>query len=284
MSGLILVATPIGNLGDLAPRAVEALRRADAICCEDTRRLSILLNHAGIPRPRLLVVNDHTEAARVGEVLELLAGGATVAVATDAGTPGISDPGERLVRAAQRAGHPVTIVPGPSAAVSALAVSGLPTSRFVFEGFLPRSGSGRRQRLVDLAGERRTIVLYEAPHRLARTLADLATAWGADRPVVLVRELTKLHEEVWRSTLGPAAAQVAAEGGRGEYVVVVGGAPERAPASEDDVDAALRLALAAGTDRKTAVAEVAAALGVPKRGVYAAAVRLRNRSDHPDGP
>lgn len=275
MSGtLVLVATPIGNLADLAPRAVEALRRADAICCEDTRRLAKLLAHAGIARPRVLVVNDHTEVARTPEIIELLQGGATVAVATDAGTPGISDPGERLVRAALRHGITVTTVPGASAAVSAIVVSGLPTGRFVFEGFLPRSGSGRRARLAELAGERRTIVLYEAPHRLARTLADLAGSLGGTRDVAIARELTKLHEEVWRGTLAGAMERSGDREPRGEYVVVVAGAPEPAPAGADDIDAALRAALDAGTDRKTAVAEIAAALGVPKRTVYAASLAL----------
>ncbi len=271
---LVLVATPIGNLGDLAPRAVEVLRAADAICCEDTRRLAKLLTHAGVARPRVIVVNDHTGSERIGVVLDLLHRGALVAVVSDAGTPGISDPGERLARAAGDAGHVVTVVPGASAAVGALVVSGLPAGRYVFEGFLPRSGSGRRQRLAGLAGERRTIVLYEAPHRVARTLADLAGVLGVDRDVVIVRELTKLHEEVWRGSLSDAAARAVTVDPRGEYVLVVAGAPEPEAAGEADIDAALRDALAAGTDRKTAVAEVAAALGVPKRTVYAAALRL----------
>jgi len=271
---LVLVATPIGNLGDLAPRAVDVLRSADVICCEDTRRLAKLLAHAGVARPRVIVVNDHTETERIGDVLDLLNRGALVAVVSDAGTPGISDPGERLARAARDAGHAVTVAPGASAAVGALVVSGLPAGRFVFEGFLPRSGSGRRQRLAELVHERRTIVLYEAPHRLARTLADLAGTLGPDRDVAVVRELTKLHEEVWRGSLADARERAAATEPRGEHVLVVAGAPEPEAAGEADIDTALRAALAAGTDRKTAVAEVAAALRVPKRVVYAAALRL----------
>jgi len=271
---LVLVATPIGNLGDLAPRAVDVLRSADVICCEDTRRLAKLLAHAGVARPRVIVVNDHTETERIGDVLDLLNRGALVAVVSDAGTPGISDPGERLARAARDAGHAVTVAPGASAAVGALVVSGLPAGRFVFEGFLPRSGSGRRQRLAELVHERRTIVLYEAPHRLARTLADLAGTLGPDRDVAVVRELTKLHEEVWRGSLAHARERAAATEPRGEHVLVVAGAPEPEAAGEADIDTALRAALAAGTDRKTAVAEVAAALRVPKRVVYAAALRL----------
>jgi 16S rRNA (cytidine1402-2'-O)-methyltransferase len=272
--GLILVATPIGNLGDLSPRAVEALAAADVIACEDTRRTGRLLEHAGVAKPRLLVVNDHTEAAATRTVLDALDAGNTVAVVTDAGMPGISDPGERLVRAAVAAGHAVSVIAGPSAAIAALVVSGLPTGRFVFEGFLPRKGSGRTARLGVLANEQRTIVLYEAPHRLAATISDLASAMGDDRRVVLVRELTKLHEEVWRGSFADAAARVHEVAPRGEYVVVVAGAPESAPATDDDVEAALRVRLAAGVDRKTAVAEVADELGVPKRVAYDASLHL----------
>jgi 16S rRNA (cytidine1402-2'-O)-methyltransferase len=271
---LVLVATPIGNLGDLAPRAVEALAGADVIVCEDTRRTRTLLMHAGVRGPRRIVANEHTEAATAAHVAELLAGGATVAVVTDAGTPGISDPGERLVRAAIDGQHDVTVVPGPSAALAALAGSGLPTDRFVMEGFLPRRGADRRERLAEIAQEWRTTVLFEAPHRLARTLADLAAACGHERPVVLARELTKLHEEWWRGTLGGALAHVEVQGPRGEYVVVLGGAPTPEPPTTADVVAALEARLTAGVDRKTAVSEVAQELGVPKRAVYDAALRL----------
>ncbi|HET6664528.1 MAG TPA: 16S rRNA (cytidine(1402)-2'-O)-methyltransferase, partial [Acidimicrobiales bacterium] len=182
---LVLVGTPIGNLGDLAPRAVDALRSADAICCEDTRRTGRLLQHAGVERPALVVVNEHTEVRQVSGVLARLGRGERVAVVSDAGMPGISDPGERLVRAAVAAGYPVEVVPGPSAAVAALVASGLATGRFVFEGFLPRKGSGRTERLAAVATEPRTVVLYEAPHRLARTVADLVDACGPDRRVAV---------------------------------------------------------------------------------------------------
>ncbi|MGZ4695609.1 MAG: 16S rRNA (cytidine(1402)-2'-O)-methyltransferase, partial [Acidimicrobiales bacterium] len=193
---LVLVGTPIGNLGDLSPRAVAELGRADAVACEDTRRTGRLLAHAGVTAPKLLTVNDHTEVAAVSDVLARLDRGERVAVVSDAGMPGISDPGERLVAAAAAAGHTIEVVPGPSAAVTGLVISGLASGRFVFEGFLPRKGSGRSARLVELAAERRTIVLYEAPHRLVRTLTDLAGAVGSDRGVAVARELTKLHEEV----------------------------------------------------------------------------------------
>ena len=272
---LVLVATPIGNLADLSPRAVEALRAAGAIACEDTRRTGRLLQHAGVPAPRLIVANEHTEVGAAAEITRLLDAGVTVAVVTDAGTPGVSDPGERLVGAAVAAGHVVEAIPGPSAALAALVVSGLPTGRFVVEGFLPRAGSGRRRRLAELAGERRTVVLYEAPHRLARTLSDLVVVHGPERAVTISRELTKLHEETWRGTLGDAVERVAAVEPRGEHVIVVAGAPDAPPATADDVRAALDAALAGGLDRKAAVAAVAAALGVPKRIVYDESLRRR---------
>ena len=268
MGSLVLVATPIGNLGDLAPRAAAELARADAVACEDTRRTGRLLAHAGITAPKLLVVNDHTEAGAVRDVLARLGRGERVAVVTDAGTPGISDPGERLVRAASAAGHRVEVVPGPSAAIAALVLSGMATGRWVFEGFLPRRGSGRTERLAELAGERRTIVLYEAPHRLARTLSDLAGALGDTRRVVLARELTKLHEEVWRGTLAGAVERCAEVAPRGEYVVVVDGAPAPSAAGDDELADALAEAVAAGRSTRDAVALVAARFGVPRRRVY----------------
>ena len=184
---LVLIATPIGNLGDLSPWAVEELARADAIACEDTRRTGRLLKHAGVDAPRLLVVNDHSEAGAARDIVRRIDGGQRVAVVTDAGTPGIADPGERLVRAVLDAGHPVEVVPGPSAAIAALVTSGLPAGRFCFEGFLPRKGGGRTERLAALATERRTVVVYEAPHRIVRTLTDLAEAFGGDRRVSISR-------------------------------------------------------------------------------------------------
>jgi 16S rRNA (cytidine1402-2'-O)-methyltransferase len=269
---LVLVGTPIGNVGDLSPRAVEELGRADVIACEDTRKTGWLLKAAGVDRPRLLVVNDHTEAAAVREVLSRLDRDERVAVVSDAGMPGISDPGERLVRAASAAGHVVEVVPGPSAAITGLVASGLPTGRFVFEGFLPRKGSGRGARLADLATERRTIVLFEAPHRLGRTLADLAGALGGARRVVLARELTKLHEEVWRGTLDGARAHCEEHEPRGEHVLVVDGAPAPADATDDEIRTALEHARAEGRTTRDAVDDVAALLAVPRKRVYALAV------------
>jgi 16S rRNA (cytidine1402-2'-O)-methyltransferase len=267
----VLVATPIGNLSDLSPRAIEALAAASLVCCEDTRRTGRLLQHAGVRAQRLAVANDHTEVARIGDVLDVLAAGGDVAVVTDAGTPGVSDPGERLVRAAIDAGFEVTAVPGPAAAVMALTISGLPTSRFVFEGFLPRSGRERAERLAAIADEPRTSVIYEAPHRIQRTLADLLAVCGADRPVAVCRELTKLYEEVVRGDLG----DITIDEPRGEYVVVLGGRPSETPAFDDDaIRAALRNALTAGVSKKDAVAAVSKQLGAPRKMVYALAVAL----------
>lgn len=272
---LVLVGTPIGNLGDLSPRAVEALTTADTIACEDTRRTRALLSHLGVPAGRRLVaVHDHNEAAAVADVLARLDGGQRVVVVTDAGMPGISDPGERLVAAAAAAGHAVEVVPGPSALVAALVVSGLPTGRFSFEGFLPRKGAARAQRLREVAADARTTVIFEAPHRVRETVADLAEVAGGLRRVAVARELTKLHEEVWRGTLAGAVEHLAGREPRGEYVLVLDGAPPPDPAGEADVEAALRARLDAGADKRAAVADVAVALGVPKRVVYDVAVRL----------
>jgi 16S rRNA (cytidine1402-2'-O)-methyltransferase len=265
---LVLVGTPIGNLGDLTPRAVEALAAADLVCCEDTRRTGRLLQHAGIRAAALRVVNDHTEASAVADVVARLGRGEAVAVVSDAGMPGISDPGEQLVAAAVAAGAVVEVVPGPSAAITGLVASGLPAGRFAFEGFLPRKGSGRTERIAEVAAERRTVVLYEAPHRVARTLVDLQAACGGDRRVVLARELTKLHEETWRGTLAEAVDHVAAVEPRGEYVVVLDGAPAPAAVTDAEVRAALVSARAAGATTRDAVAEVMARLGVAKRRAY----------------
>jgi len=272
---LVLVGTPIGNLGDLSPRAVEALTTADTIACEDTRRTRALLSHLGLPAGRrLLAVHDHNEADEVANVLARLDKGEQVVVVTDAGMPGISDPGERLVAAAAAANHAVEVVPGPSALIAALVVSGLSTSRFCFEGFLPRKGTTRARRLAEVAADVRTTVVFEAPHRVRQTVADLAAAVGDSRRVAVARELTKMHEEVWRGTLAGAVEHLSTKEPRGEYVVVLDGAPPPDPAGEADVEAALRARLDAGTDKRSAIAEVTAALGVPKRLVYDIALKL----------
>jgi len=269
---LVLVATPLGNMADLSPRAISTLSSAHTVACEDTRRTGQLLHLAGVTAKRLVPVHEHNEASMIPVILGLLGAGETVALVTDAGLPGISDPGSRLVAAAAAGGFDVSVIPGPSAVVAALVVSGLATDRFVFEGFLPRKGADRRARLEAIAGEPRTVVLYEAPHRLVATLNDLTAVCGASRRVVLVRELTKLYEEIWRGTLGEAVT-LAAEP-RGEYVVVLDGAPPASAATDADIEAALVEELALDGDRRAAVTAVAASLRVPKRRVYEAALRL----------
>ena len=276
MSTLWLVATPIGNLGDLPPRAVDVLAHVGLICCEDTRRTGLLLQHAGVRAERLAVCNDHTEVSRIDDVIRVLGDGRDVAIVSDAGTPGISDPGERIVRAVIDAGYDVSAVPGPSAAIMALTISGLAADRFVFEGFIPRKGADRAARLTDIANEHRTTVIYEAPHRVERTLEDLRIACGDDRQVVVTRELTKLHEEVVRGPLG----EIDIGGPRGEYVLVVDGAPvDDRPISDDDVRLALRDELANGSSTRDAAATVAKDVGRPKREVYALAIGLSSETD-----
>jgi 16S rRNA (cytidine1402-2'-O)-methyltransferase len=220
---LVVVATPIGNLGDLSPRAVEALASSDYVYCEDTRRALKLFNHAGISGPRLVSHHRFNEAATTPTAVARAKAGATIAIVTDAGTPLVSDPGARLVRAALAEGILVEAVPGPSAPLAALVVSGLATERWCFEGFLPRSGRKRTDRLDAVSSEvERAIVLFESPHRIQRALDDLVVACGPERPVAVCRELTKLHEEVWRCSLGEAADRSQGVKPRGEYVIVLG--------------------------------------------------------------
>ncbi len=278
----MVVATPIGNLGDLSPRARDELSTADLVCCEDTRRTGRLLQLAGIGSRPLRRVDAHTEAGEAEAVVARVAAGERVVLVSDAGTPGISDPGAAVVRAVVAAGLPVLAVPGPVAAVAAAVVSGLDTARLALDGFLPRRGPERSARLAELAVERRTVALYEAPGRVAATLADLVAACGPDRPVAVARELTKLHEEVWRGPVAEVVARAEADPPRGEVVIVLGGAAGATDGSvasgDDDVRAALRTARARGLSPGRAAAEVAAALGRPRREVYALAL------DAADGP
>ena len=277
----MLVATPIGNLADLSSRARAVLEAADLICCEDTRRTRALLSAAGVPAGRrLLSLHGHNEKERLEQVAAAVAGGATVAVVSDAGTPGIADPGAWLAAQLAAAGETVSTVPGPSSVIGALVVSGLSTERFCVEGFLPRKGGERRRRMASLVADERTTVVLEAPGRVAATLADLAEVAGdaaPSRPVAVVRELTKMHEEVWRGSLADAAAAFAAREVRGEVVLVVGGAPTPPAAGDADVEAAVRAALARDpTAGPRQVADrVAATLGVPRRQAYEAALRVR---------
>ena len=270
---LVLVSTPIGNLGDLSPRARAVLAEADVVCCEDTRHTGAMLKRLGIEARRFVSLNAHNEADRVELVLEELASGHTVALVSDAGTPAVSDPGERLVAAAAAAGFRVTAVPGPSAVLAALVVSGMGLSRWRFEGFLPRKGPERRHRLGDIASAPCPSVCYESPHRLAATLSDLAVACGSERPVAVCRELTKLYEEVWRSSLADAAAHFAALPPKGEIVVVVGPASLAvAEAGTGDLRADVEALIGTGMSRRDAVRDVAAKRGIARSVVYAAAV------------
>ena len=274
MSGtLYLVATPIGNLGDLSPRAADTLAQADFIAAEDTRVTMKLLSHLGLKKP-MVSYHEHNKASAGPAVLSRLLSGETCALVTDAGTPAVSDPGEDLVRLCAENGVAVQSIPGCCALISALAVSGLPTGRFVFEGFLPVNKGQRRERLQALLGEERTIIFYEAPHKLRGTLADLLEAFG-DRPLALCRELTKLHEETRRTTLVQAAAYYQDNEPRGEYVLVVGGA---APAEEGAVTLEEGVALVLerrtrGERMKDAVRQVAADTGLARNELYDAALR-----------
>ena len=269
---LTLVGTPIGNLGDFSPRARRALEEADFIAAEDTRVTLRLLNYFGIKKP-LVSYFEHNKYQSGDKILQRILAGENCALVTDAGMPAVSDPGEELVALCAREGVAVTAVPGPSAVVTAVALSALPAGRFTFEGFLSTSGRSRAEHLEELKGERRTMVFYEAPHKIAKTLADLAAALGAGREVSLCRELTKMHEEVIRTTLGEAAERYAAEPPRGEFVLIVEGAAEAVdPDALDDRMAraldAVRARMAAGETRKDAVKMVSAELGVKKNALY----------------
>jgi 16S rRNA (cytidine1402-2'-O)-methyltransferase len=274
---LILCGTPIGNLDDLSPRAVRALESADIIACEDTRRTRKLLSHFGIRARELVVYHEGNERKKAKDLAGRIARGVTVVLVSDAGMPGLSDPGYLLVTACIEAGIDVEVIPGPSAAISALAVSGLPPARFAFEGFLPRKQGDRRRRLHELAHETRTIVFYESPHRIEACLSDLLECVG-DRPACLARELTKLHEEVRRGPLSKLLDSVREEPVRGEIVVVVGGAIG-VHADEPDTPELARRAqqlMDEGIDRKEALANVAREAGVPKRKVFDALVDFRD--------
>ena len=274
MSGkLYLVATPIGNLGDLSPRAAETLAAADFVAAEDTRVSLKLLNHFNIKKP-LVSYHEHNQAISGPAILNRLLSGETCALVTDAGTPAVSDPGEGLVALCAENGVEVLAIPGCCAAVSALAVSGLPTGRFVFEGFLPVNRGERRERLAELAGEERTMILYEAPHRLRATLADLAEAFG-ERRVTLCRELTKLHEETRRTTLSEALARYTENDPKGEFVLVLAGRErpaERAVTLEEGVDMVLSRR-EKGERMKDAVRQVASDTGLGRNERYQAALR-----------
>ncbi|MFJ6682351.1 16S rRNA (cytidine(1402)-2'-O)-methyltransferase [Streptomyces werraensis] len=275
---LVLAGTPIGDISDAPPRLAGELAGADVVAAEDTRRLRRLTQALGVtPKGRVVSYFEGNETARTPELVDELAGGARVLLVTDAGMPSVSDPGYRLVAAAVERDIQVTAVPGPSAVLTALALSGLPVDRFCFEGFLPRKAGERLGRLREVADERRTLVYFEAPHRLDDTLAAMVEVFGADRRAAVCRELTKTYEEVRRGPLAELAAW-AAEGVRGEITVVVEGAPEKGPEEIDDAELVRRVRVReeAGERRKEAIAAVAAAAGLPKRQVFDAVVAAKN--------
>lgn len=271
---LYLVPTPIGNLGDVSRRCAETLAATDFIAAEDTRVSLKLLNHLEIKKP-LVSYHEHNKKESGPRILERLLAGENCALVTDAGCPAISDPGEDLVRLCAGAGVPVCAIPGPCAAITALSVSALATGRFAFEGFLPAQKKDRKARLERLKDEERTMIFYEAPHHLRGTLADLLAAFGPERPVSLCRELTKLHEEVLRLTLGQAADYYAANEPRGEYVLVVAGAERReeAPSLEQAAEM-VRALVDGGVRTKEAVKQVAEETGVSKNALYAAVLSV----------
>ena len=275
MAGILyLVPTPIGNLNDISPRCAQTLAEADFIAAEDTRVSLKLLNHLEIKKS-LVSYHEHNKAESGSKILVRLLAGETCALVTDAGSPAISDPGEDLVRLCAENGVTVCAIPGPCALVTALSISGLPTGRFTFEGFLSVNKKSRQEHLTGLKDETRTMIFYEAPHKLVSTLADMSEVFGADRPVSLCRELTKLHEEVVRTTLGEALTKYTETPPKGEFVLIVAGAPETAKESASEDDAAARVAqlISQGLSRKDAVKQTAAELGLPKNVVYDIALK-----------
>lgn len=269
---LLVVATPIGNLADLTPRAADVLRTVDLILSEDTRRTGRLLAHISSKVPQRSL-HEHNERERIDEILEALTAGGRIGVVSDAGTPLVSDPGYRLVAAAAEAGVRVTPIPGASAVLAALAVAGLPSDRVAFEGFLPRRGAARQERLEEIAAQRRTMVVFVAPHRAAAEIRDLAAVCGGDRRAVLCRELTKLHEDVRRGDLAMLAAGVE-DGVRGELTLVIAGTSSVAPKTyrDDQLVERVREMVATGMPKKQAIIEVARGVGVAKRRVYQAVI------------
>lgn len=275
MAGMLyLVPTPIGNLGDISIRCRETLEKADFIAAEDTRVTLKLLNHLGIKKS-LVSYFEHNKAFKGDKIVERILAGETCALVSDAGSPAISDPGEDLVRQCAEAGIVVCAIPGPCAAITALSISGQATGRFCFEGFLSTAKKSRREHLESLKKETRTMIFYEAPHKLLGTLEDLRDAFGPQRPISLCRELTKLHEEVVRTTLGQAVEAYTSEPPKGEFVLVVAGAPAEAKEAASETDAAKRVAelMATGLSRKDAVKQAAKELNLPKNVVYDAALK-----------
>ncbi len=274
MAGMLyLVPTPIGNLGDISTRCRETLEQADFIAAEDTRVSLKLLNHLGIKKS-LVSYFEHNKTAKGDMIVERILAGETCALVSDAGSPAISDPGEELVKQCAEAGITVCAIPGPCAVITALSISGQSTGRFCFEGFLSTAKKSRKEHLESLIGESRTMIFYEAPHKLLPTLEDMAAVFGADRPISLCRELTKLHEEVVRTTLGEAIMKYTETPPKGEFVLVVAGAPAVQKEKATPADAAARVAelMEEGLSRKDAIKQTAKELDLPKNAVYDAAL------------
>ena len=278
---LYLVPTPIGNLGDISIRCRETLEQADFIAAEDTRVTLKLLNHLGIKKS-LVSYYEHNKATQGSRIVERILAGETCALVSDAGSPAISDPGEDLVKQCAAAGIPVCAIPGPCAAITALSISAQATGRFCFEGFLSTAKKSRREHLESLESEQRTMIFYEAPHKPLTTLTDMAEVFGEDRPISLCRELTKLHEEVVRTTLGQAVTRYTQSPPKGEFVLIVAGAPAEKQALPSETDAAARVSqlIAQGVSRKDAVKQTAKELGLPKNVVYDIALRDSDSADN----
>ena len=282
MSGMLyLVPTPIGNLGDISVRCRETLENADFIAAEDTRVTLKLLNHLGIKKS-LVSYYEHNKATQGSRIVERILAGETCALVSDAGSPAISDPGEDLVKQCAAAGIPVCAIPGPCAAITALSISAQATGRFCFEGFLSTAKKSRREHLDSLKKEQRTMIFYEAPHKLLTTLTDMAEVFGEDRPISLCRELTKLHEEVVRTTLGQAVTRYTQSPPKGEFVLIVAGAPAEKQELPSETDAAARVSqlIAQGISRKDAIKQTAKELGLPKNVVYDIALRDSDSEDN----
>ena len=276
MAGMLyLVPTPIGNLGDISPRCRQTLEEADFIAAEDTRVTMKLLNYLGIKKS-LVSYYEHNKAYKGNVILERIQAGETCALVSDAGSPAISDPGEELVKQCAQAGITVCAIPGPCAVITALSISAQNTGRFCFEGFLSTAKKSRREHLESLVKEQRTMIFYEAPHKLLATLEDMAQVFGNERPISLCRELTKLHEEVIRTTLGEAIDKYKAEAPRGEFVLVIAGAPDEVKevASAEDAAAYVAMLMDDGLSRKDAIKQTAKDLNLPKNVVYDAALNL----------
>ena len=281
---LYIVGTPIGNLEDITFRAVRILQSVDLIAAEDTRHTGKLLHHFQITTPQLSY-HDHNRNSRIPELLEQLHQGKAIALVTDAGMPGISDPGYELVKACAEAGILVVPIPGPSAAITALSAGGLPTDRFVFEGFLPAKGQERRERLESLPNENRTSIFYEAPHRLRQTLQDLAEVLDLERQIVLARELTKLHEEFWRGNIGQAIAHYKEREPQGEYTLLVAGMPPAKPyLSETEIKEQLQQLRAQGISRSQASRQLAKLTAHSRRELYQIALALPSLSFELENP